>query len=144
MGNIVKWYEPIVHSTTPDLEQSRRNAMLSQYTWYPENALTKPHIFYRLYESGRYMLYNMKISDIAKVEYNQNGIVVKKFSDLVSWKTQLGTYITYNPRNHHYYECSESVHNLFNDDNILIDDMRYFSLINELLLNKFIYIYEGR
>lgn len=144
MGNIIGWYEPIVHSATPNLEQNRRNAMLSQYTWYPENALTEPHIFYRLYESGRYMLYNMKTNETAKVECSQNNVVVKKFPDLVSWKTELGTYITYNPRNHHYYECSESVHNLFNGESILIDDIKYFPLINGLLLNKFIYICERR
>ncbi len=94
IGNIIGWYEPIVHSAIPNLEQNRRNVMLSQYAWYPENALTEPHIFYRLYESGRYMLYNMKTNETSKAEYNQNSIVVKPFSDLVSWKTQLGTYIT--------------------------------------------------
>lgn len=144
MGNIIKWYEPIVHSTIPDLEQDRRNTMLSQYDWYPENALTEPHIFYRLYESGRYMLYNTKIHDAVKVEYNYKNFIIKKFPDLISWKTQLGTYITYNPRNHHFYECSASVHNLFNEENILIDDMSYFPLIKGLLQNKFIYICEGR
>ncbi|NBH27727.1 radical SAM protein [Lachnospiraceae bacterium] len=144
MGNIIRWYEPIVHSAIPNLEQARRDAMLSQYTWYPKNALTEPHIFYRLYESGRYMLYSTKIPDAAKVEYNYKNFIVKKFPDLVSWKTQLGNYITYNPRNHHFYECSESVYNLFNDENILIDDMSYFPLIKGLLQNKFIYICEGR
>lgn len=144
MGNIVNWYEPIVHSPTLNLEQSRKDAMLSQYTWYPPNALTEPHIFYRLYESGRYMLYNVKMQDNVEIDYTQNNITIKAYPDLVSWKTQLGTYITYNPRNHHYYECSEEVHDLFNGESILIDDKRYLSLINELLLKKFIYLCEGR
>lgn len=144
MGNIVNWYEPIVHSPSLNLEQSRKDAMMSQYNWYPPNALTEPHIFYRLYESGRYMLYDVKVQNNAEINYTQNNIIIKAYHDLVSWKTQLGTYITYNPRNHHYYECSEEVHNLFNGENILIDDKRYLPLINELLLKKFIYLCEGR
>lgn len=144
MGNIVSWYEPITHSPALRLEKSRTNAMLSQYTWYPKNALTEPHIFYRLYESGRYMLYEETLKDTTKIELTHNEIVIKPYPDLVSWRTELGTYITYNPRNHQYYECSESVYNLFNDEGVIIDDERYFSLINNLILKKFIYICEGR
>lgn len=144
MGNIVNWYEPITHSPTLSLEKGRTNAMLSQYTWYPNNALTKPHIFYRLYESGRYMLYDEALQDTAKIELAHHEVVIKAYPDLVSWRTKLGTYITYNPQNHHYYECSENVYNLFSEEGVLIDDERYFPLINNLILKRFIYICERR
>lgn len=141
MGNIVEWYEPIVHSNLQSLEASRRTAMLYQYSWYPLDAITEPHIFYRLSESGRYMLCSNQIhNQNNELLQEQPEFIIKAYPELVSWKTQMGTYITYNPNNHHYYECSQIFYTLINHEGILVDDIRYYSKITKLINEKFVFI----
>lgn len=145
LGNIVEWYEPIVHSPTKSLEDSRENAMRYQYPWYPPNATTKPHIFYRLYESGRYMLYSrIKLTSGSK-DNKKKDLIIKKNSGLVSWSSSMGTYFTYNPDNHHFYECSNVFYELLNNNEcLLIDDDKYIETIIELIEKKFVKICERR
>lgn len=145
LGNMADWNEPIVHASSYSLEKSRESAMLYQYPWYPLSAITKPHTFYRLYESGRYMLYNHAKQDVNLINNIKRNFIIEKTPHLVSWRTLLGTYVTYNPKNHHYYECSSDFFKLLNEnDYLLIDDEKYIEIVNKLIQQKFIRICERR